>query len=108
MPLTLYHNNGDGTFTDVSAQSGLDKFVGRALGVVAIDVNDDGWPDLFVARDASPNLLLINRKNGTFDDVGLEAEVAYDSGGIAKAAMGVAVRYLHGGGIPASVVHKIT
>jgi len=104
MPLTLYHNNGDGTFSDVSAQSGLDKFVGRALGVVAIDVNDDGWPDLFVARDASPNLLLINRKNGTFEDVGLEAEVAYDSGGVAKAGMGVDAGDVNGDGIPDFVV----
>ncbi len=51
MPLTLYHNNGDGTFTDVSEHAGFDKLIGRALGVVAIDVNDDGWPDLFVARE---------------------------------------------------------
>jgi len=78
MPLTLYHNNGDGTFTDVSATSGLEKFTGRALGVVAIDVDDDGWADLFVARDASPNLLLINNHNGTFEDAALDAEVAYD------------------------------
>src|SRR5438309_6521143 len=84
-PLTLHHNNGDGTFTDVSTRSGLDKFVGRALGVVSIDVNDDGWPDLFIARDASPNLLLINQKNGTFKVMAVEAEVAYDSNGVAKA-----------------------
>jgi hypothetical protein len=53
MPLTLYHNNGNRTFTDVSSSAGFDKLVGRALGVVAIDVNHDGWIDLFVARDAS-------------------------------------------------------
>src|SRR5437660_2975472 len=104
MPLTLYRNNGDGTFTNVSTPSGLDKFVGRALGVVAIDVNDDGWPDLFVARDASPNLLLINQKNGTFEDVGLNAEVAYDSGGVAKAGMGVDAGDVNGDGIPDFVV----
>lgn len=46
--LTLYHNNGDGTFTDVRAQSGVDKDIGRGLSAVAVDVNDDGWPDLFV------------------------------------------------------------
>lgn len=57
LPLTLYHNNGDGTFSDVSRRSGFDKLIGRGLGVVAVDVNDDGWPDLFIARDASPNLL---------------------------------------------------
>ena len=76
MPLTLFRNNGNGTFMDVSEKSGVAKLVGRALGVVAIDVNDDGWPDLFVARDASPNLLLINKRNGTFEDSALEAELA--------------------------------
>jgi enediyne biosynthesis protein E4 len=100
MPLTLYHNNGDGTFTDVSERSGLDKLIGRALGVVAVDVNDDGWPDLFVARDASPNLLLINQKNGTFRDAATEAEVAYDSGGVAKAGMGVDAGDVNGDGKP--------
>lgn len=104
MPLTLYHNNGDGTFTDVSARSGVDKFVGRALGVVAIDVNDDGWPDLFVARDASPNLLLINKRDGTFEDAGLDAEVAYDSNGMAKSGMGVDAGDINGDGVPDFVV----
>ncbi len=99
-PLTLYHNNGDGTFTDVSARSGFDKLVGRALGVVAIDVSQDGWPDLFIARDASPNLLLINKKDGTFEDIGLEAEVAYDSNGLAKSGMGVDAGDFNGDGIP--------
>jgi hypothetical protein len=98
MPLTLYHNNGDGTFTDVSEKSGLAKLIGRALGVIAIDINDDGWPDLFVARDASPNLLLINNKDGTFTDVALEAEVAYDVNGVAKAGMGVDAGDLNGDG----------
>lgn len=104
MPLTLYHNNGDGTFSDVSAASGLAKQVGRGLGVVAIDANNDGWTDLFIARDASPNLLLINRKNGTFEDVALEAEVAYNSAGIAKAGMGVDAADFTGDGIPDFVV----
>ena len=100
LPLTLYHNNGNGTFTDMSSRSGLDKFVGRGLGLVAIDVNDDGWPDLFVARDASPNLLLINKKDGTFEDVALDADVAYDSNGVAKAGMGVDAADVNGDGIP--------
>lgn len=104
MPLTLYHNNGDGTFTDVSEKSGLAKQIGRALGVIAIDVNGDGWPDLFVARDASPNLLLINNRNGTFTDVGLHAEVAYDSNGVAKAGMGVDAGDVNHDGKPDFVV----
>jgi hypothetical protein len=67
---------------------------------VAIDVNDDGWTDLFVARDASPNLLLINKGNGTFEDAALDAEVAYDANGLAKAGMGVDAGDINGDGIP--------
>ena len=104
LPLTLYHNNRDGTFTDVSPSSGLDRFVGRALGVVAIDVDGDNWPDLFVARDASPNLLLLNKHDGTFVDVGLDAEVAYDANGNAKAGMGVDAGDVNSDGRPDFVV----
>lgn len=104
MPLTLYHNEGAGRFTDVSERSGLAKLVGRALGVVAIDANDDGWTDVFVARDASSNLLLINQKDGTFRDVATEAEVAYDSAGVAKAGMGVDAGDVNGDGRPDFVV----
>src|SRR5437773_5789613 len=100
MPITLFRNNGNGTFMDVSEKSGVAKLVGRGLGVVAIDVNDDGWPDLFIARDASPNLLLINKQDGTFEDVALEAEVAYDQNGAAKAGMGVDAGDVNGDGIP--------
>jgi hypothetical protein len=78
--------------------------VGRALGIVAIDVNDDGWPDLFIARDASPNLLLINKHNGTFEDAAVDAEVAYDEDGVAKAGMGVDAGDVSGDGLPDFVV----
>jgi hypothetical protein len=100
MPLTLYHNNRNGTFKDVSQASGLDQFVGRALGVVAIDIDQDGWCDLFVTRDGSSNLLLINKRNGTFADAALDAEVAYDSGGNARAGMGVDAGDINGDGRP--------
>ena len=104
MPLTIYHNNRNGTFTDVSRSSGLDLLVGRALGVVAIDFDDDGWPDLFVARDASPNLLLLNRHDGTFADAGLDAEIAFDRNGNARAGMGVDAGDVNGDGRPDVVV----
>jgi enediyne biosynthesis protein E4 len=104
MPLTIYHNNRNGTFTDVSRSSGLDLLVGRALGVVAVDFDDDGWPDLFVARDASPNLLLLNRHDGTFADAGLDAEIAFDRNGNARAGMGVDAGDVNGDGRPDVVV----
>ena len=104
MPLTLYHNNRNGTFTDVSRSSGLDRFVGRALGVVALDIDGDGWTDLFVARDASPNLLLLNKHDGTFTDAGVEAEIAYDNNGNAKAGMGIDAGDINDDGRPDFIV----
>ena len=104
MPLSIYHNNRNGTFTDVSRASGLDRLVGRALGVVALDIDADGWQDLFVARDASPNLLLLNKHDGTFADAGVEAEIAYDINGNAKAGMGVDAGDINGDGRPDFVV----
>ena len=104
MPLTIYHNNRNGTFTDVSSSSGLNSLVGRALGVVAIDFDDDGWLDLFVARDASPNLLLLNKRDGTFVDAGVDAEIAFDRNGNARAGMGVDAGDVNGDGHPDIVV----
>jgi hypothetical protein len=103
-PPTLYRNKGDGTFVDVSAQSGVQQYEGRAFGVVSIDANEDGWPDLFVARDTSPNLLLINQQNGTFKDDGLEAGVAYNPDGVALSGMGVDAGDVNGDGRPDFVV----
>jgi hypothetical protein len=100
----LYHNNGDGTFTDVTAQAGLGKYTCRALGAVSIDVNDDDRPDLFVACDGSPNLLLMNMGDGTFKDRGLDAEVAYSTEGKARAGMGVDAGDMNGDGWPCFVV----
>lgn len=100
----LYHNNGNGIFTDVTGPAGLENLAGRALGVVTIDANGDGWPDLFVSRDASPNLLLMNKHGGKFEDVALRAEVALNMDGNARAGMGVDAGDITGNGWPALVI----
>jgi enediyne biosynthesis protein E4 len=100
----LYHNQRDGTFKDVSAPAGIHQLVGRAFGVVSTDFNNDGWTDLCVARDASPNLLLLNQKDGTFHDAAVEAEVAYNPEGVALAGMGVDAGDVDGDGSPDIIV----
>ena len=85
----LYHNNGDGTFTDVTERAGIDKDAYRGLGVVWADYDRDGRPDVLVANDTQPNLLYHNRGNGTFDEVALTAGVAVDEDGRERAGMGV-------------------
>jgi hypothetical protein len=85
----LLHNNGDGTFTDVSRESGIAKSLGKAFGAVATDIDNDGRMDLFVANDTAPNFLFHNLGNGKFEEVGLEAGVAYSDTGKARSGMGV-------------------
>jgi hypothetical protein len=95
----LYHNNGDGTFTDVSEQSGIASASGRyAMTAVSADFDDDGWPDIYVACDSTPSILYRNRGDGTFADVALEAGVAYNDDGRTQAGMGLAVGDAYGSG----------
>ena len=89
MPSWLFHNNGDGTFTDVSKASGIANSPGKAWGVVATDVNNDGRLDLFVGNDTVPNFLFMNRGNGKFEETATYAGVAYSSDGRARSGMGV-------------------
>ena len=86
---TLYRNNGDGTFTDVTTRAGVHN-TGKGLGVLFTDYNNDGYPDIFVANDAVPDFLYQNNKDGTFTDVAIAAGVAYNSEGRATASMGIA------------------
>jgi enediyne biosynthesis protein E4 len=85
----LFHNNGDGTFTDVSKASGINKYLGKAWGVVATDVNNDGRMDLFVANDTTANFLFMNRGGGRFEEIGGPAGVAYSEAGRPRSGMGV-------------------
>jgi enediyne biosynthesis protein E4 len=88
-PSWLFHNNGDGTFTDVSKQSGIASSLGKAWGVVAMDINNDGRMDLFVANDTVQNFLFVNRGKGNFEEEALLAGVGYSSYGRARSGMGV-------------------
>ncbi|MBZ5725464.1 MAG: CRTAC1 family protein [Acidobacteriia bacterium] len=87
----LFHNQGDGTFADVSAASGVLKTAGTyGLGVLAADFDNDGWPDIYVANDSTSSALYKNNHDGTFTDVAIEAGVAYSADGKPQAGMGVA------------------
>ncbi|MDX6304530.1 MAG: enediyne biosynthesis protein [Blastocatellia bacterium] len=85
----LFHNRGDGTFEDVTAKAGVDRQFGHGLGIVAADLNDDGWTDIYVANDGDPNQLWINQKDGTFRNEALLAGAAVNRDGKAEAGMGV-------------------
>ena len=95
----LFHNNGDGTFADVSVASGIAHELGAGLGVVAADLNGDGWTDLYVANDGLPNHLWINQHgSGVFRNHGLAAGVALSRTGQAQGSMGVDAGDLDGDG----------
>lgn len=87
---TLYRNNGDGRFTDVSEKAGIRKTNGTyGLGVLVADLDNDGWPDIYVANDSAPAALYHNNQNGTFTDIGVEAGCAFSMDGKPQAGMGV-------------------
>jgi enediyne biosynthesis protein E4 len=89
MPCWLFHNNGDGTFTDVSKESGISKSLAKAWGVVAADVNNDGRMDLYVTNDTVPNFLFANRGKGKFEEVAMMAGVGVSAFGKPRSGMGV-------------------
>jgi hypothetical protein len=84
----LFHNNGDGAFTDVSEQAGIANPIGRAMGVAIGDFDKDGWPDIYVANDQMESYLYRNNHDGTFTNVALEQNVAYGTNGDTPSAMG--------------------
>lgn len=88
-PDVLYRNNGNGTFTDVSVASGISSAYGNGLGVVAADINNDGWMDLCVANDETANQLWINAGDGIFRDEALIRATAFNADGLTEAGMGI-------------------
>ena len=89
MPSWLFHNNGDGTFTDVSEKMGITQNPGKSWGVVATDINNDGWMDLFVSNDTEANFLFANREGKKFEEIGFTAGIGFGEGGKGRSGMGV-------------------
>lgn len=100
LPNTLYRNNGDGTFTDVSAETGISSVLGKGMGVAFADYDGDGFLDVFVANDSSPNLLFHNIGGKRFEEVGFQAGVAYNDEGAALAGMGAEFKDVNNDGLP--------
>ena len=95
----LFHNNCNGTFTDVSEKSGISAFVGRTMGVTAGDFDNDGWDDIYVANDRTENFLFHNKHNGTFEEIASDTNTAYGQNGESTSSMGPAFADFEGRGI---------
>jgi hypothetical protein len=85
----LWHNLGNGKFDDATQKSGLNDPTSKSLGIAILDYNNDGWPDILVANDTQPNKLYLNKHDGTFDERGVSAGIAFSEDGVARAGMGV-------------------
>ena len=96
--IKLYHNNHDGTFTDVSDSSGVGKPEAKGMGIVVADFNNDGWPDIAIANDSWPNFLFINKHDGTFQDVSFLSGIAASEDGRYEAGMGIDAADVDGDG----------
>ena len=95
-----YHNNGDGSFTERTAEAGFANTLGKSLAVAEWDFNSDGWSDLVVVNDGEPDLLYLNNGDGTFTEKGVESGIAYGEHGEARAGMGVDVGVVDSTGMP--------
>jgi enediyne biosynthesis protein E4 len=100
LPCTLYRNNGDGTFTDVSVETGIGNVLGKGMGVAFNDYDGDGFVDVFVANDNTPNSLFHNLRGKAFKEVALDAGVAYAENGKEVGGMGAEFRDLDNDGLP--------
>ena len=99
-PILLYHNNGNGTFTEVSAKAGIGKVLGKGMGIAVADYDHDGLQDIFIANDNDRNLLLHNLGGGKFKEAGMEAGIAYNGDGRQISGMGADFRDFDGDGEP--------
>ena len=95
----LYHNNCDGSFTDVTDKSGIGAYVGRTMGVTAADFDNDGWDDIYVANDRTENFLFHNKHDGTFEEIGNESGTAFGQNGESTSSMGPVFADLEGRGM---------
>jgi hypothetical protein len=95
----LFHNNCDGTFTDVTEKSGIGAYVGRTMGVTAADFDNDGWDDIYVANDRTENFLFRNRHDGTFEEIANETGTAYGQNGESTSSMGPVFADFEGRGL---------
>jgi len=104
LPNLLYRNNGDGTFTEVSRQTGIAEHIGKGMSVAVADFDDDGFMDVFVSNDQARNFLLKNVEGQRFTEIGVEAGVAYSEDGLPLSSMGVDFRDLNDDGRPDLIV----
>ncbi|MGA2888144.1 MAG: CRTAC1 family protein [Terracidiphilus sp.] len=95
----LFHNNCDGTFTDVTDKSGIGAYVGRTMGVTAADFDNDGWDDIYVANDRTENFLFHNKHDGTFEEIGNDTGTAFGQNGESTSSMGPVFADLEGRGV---------
>ena len=98
VPDSLYRNKGDGRFEDISAAAGIADPIGKGLGVVFTDINDDGWQDIYVANDKTINFLYLNRRDGTFKDISVTSGTGFSESGLAQAGMGTDAADIDGDG----------
>jgi hypothetical protein len=100
----LWHNLGNGRFEDATKKANLYDATSKSLGIAILDYNGDGWPDILIANDTQPNKLYLNKKNGTFEENGVSAGVAFSEDGVARAGMGVDAADYDRSGRPSLVI----